>query len=373
MNAAPLVIVGLSGGVDSAVAAWRLLEAGYRVEGLHMINWDADDGYCTRVEDESTAAAVARHLGIVMHRANFAREYHDQVFVPFLAEYRAGRTPNPDVLCNRHIKFGIFLEWARRLGADAIATGHYARTAEIGGRPALLAAADQDKDQTYFLHAVSGAALRRTRFPLADWTKGQVRAAARQIGLPNYARPDSSGICFVGERPFRPFLARYLPQTPGAVEDPDGRVLGSHLGLHFYTLGQRSGLGIGGRRGAWNAPWYVVSKQPERNVLVVAQDSQHASLLATALEAETVHWIAGSPPAVPTQVRVRVRYRQSPVAATLITAWPRLRLRFHTPVRAVTPGQFAVIYAGEVCLGGGRIRSTVTLPVRRPAATATTS
>lgn len=355
MSAAPLVIVGLSGGVDSAVAAWLLQEAGWRVEGLHMINWEADDAYCTRVDDESAAAAVARHLGIVLHRANFARVYREQVFARFLSEYRAGRTPNPDVLCNRHIKFGAFLDWARRLGADAVATGHYARTAAIDGRPALLRAADAGKDQTYFLHAIRGEALRRATFPLGDWNKREVRAAARRIGLPNHARPDSTGICFIGERPFREFLAGHLPATPGAIEDPRGHMLGTHRGLHFYTLGQRAGLGIGGRRGARPAPWYVVAKRSARNVLVVAQDPDHALLLATGLEADAPHWIAGTPPPVPAQVRVRVRYRQAPVAATLLAARERIRLRFHAPVRAVTPGQYAVVYADDVCLGGGRI------------------
>ncbi|MGH8127543.1 MAG: tRNA 2-thiouridine(34) synthase MnmA [Gammaproteobacteria bacterium] len=361
MSESPLVIVGLSGGVDSAVAAWRLMEAGYRVEGLHMTNWEADDAYCTRVDDEASAAAAADHLGITLHRVNFAREYRQQVFDDFLAEYRAGRTPNPDVLCNRYIKFGVFLDWARRLGADAIATGHYARTGDIAGKPALLAAHDTAKDQTYFLHAISNAALERTLFPLGDFTKPEVRDLARRIGLPNFDRADSTGICFIGERPFRDFLAEYLPPEPGPIEDTAGDTLGEHPGLHFYTLGQRGGLGIGGRQNAEDSPWYVVDKDFARKALIVAQDAVHPRLLSTALQADRVHWIAGEPPPVPATVQVRVRYRQHPVAATLEHVGDTLSLRFDEPVRAITPGQYAVVYAGDVCLGGGRIITHDTL------------
>lgn len=366
MNKKPLVIVGLSGGVDSAVAAHLLLEAGYRVEGLHMTNWEADDAYCTRVDDEASAAAVAEHLGIVLHRANFAREYSERVFADFLAEYHAGRTPNPDVACNRHIKFDAFLDWALRLGSDYIATGHYARIEEIAGRPGLLTARDQGKDQTYFLHAVAGNALARTLFPLGDLSKPEVRSLARRISLPNYARRDSTGICFIGERPFREFLAEYLPTEPGPIEDVAGQEIGSHPGLHFYTFGQREGLGIGGRHNARDAPWYVVDKEPARNALVVAQDANHSRLLSLALEADRAHWIAGEPPPAPADVQVRVRYRQKPVAATLEAADETLRLRFHRPVRAVTPGQYAVVYAGDVCLGGGRILARQTLAEEVP-------
>jgi len=356
MSTAPLVIVGLSGGVDSAVAAWLLQESGCRVEGLHMTNWEADDAYCTRVDDEAAAAEVAEHLGIVLHRANFAREYRDRVFSDFLAEYRAGRTPNPDVLCNRHVKFDAFLDWALRLGADAIATGHYARCEEIGGRPGLLTAADAGKDQTYFLHAVPGNALGKALFPLGEMQKSEVRATARRIGLPNHARPDSTGICFIGERPFRSFLAEYVPEQPGPIEDTAGRRIGEHRGLHFYTLGQRGGLGIGGRRGAAEAPWYVVGKRQAEGVLVAAQDANHPLLLTTELEADRLHWVAGFPPPAPASVQVRVRHRQSPVPATLETVGDGvMRIRFAEPVRATTPGQYAVLYAGDVCLGGGRI------------------
>jgi tRNA-specific 2-thiouridylase len=357
----PLVMVGLSGGVDSAIAAHLLLEAGYRVEGLHMTNWEADDAYCTRVDDEANAAAVAEHLGIVLHRANFAREYRDQVFSDFLAEYRAGRTPNPDVLCNRYIKFGVFLDWARRLGADYIATGHYARIAEIAGKPGLLAGRDKNKDQSYFLHAVTGPALARTLFPLGEMSKPEVRAVARRIGLPNHARRDSTGICFIGERPFANFLSAYLPPTPGPIEDGAGHEIGTHKGLHFYTLGQRGGLGIGGRRGAKDAPWYVVDKDQARNVLRVSQDADDPLGLSSSMEADRVHWIAGEAPPMPARIQVRVRYRQTPVPATLAGAGEILRLRFRDPLRAVTPGQYVAVYAGDVCLGGGRIVARETL------------
>ncbi|MGH8273854.1 MAG: tRNA 2-thiouridine(34) synthase MnmA [Gammaproteobacteria bacterium] len=366
MQAKPLVIVGLSGGVDSAVAAHLLIEAGYRVEGLYMTNWEADDAYCTRVDDEASAVGVAEHLGIVLHRANFAREYGERVFTDFLAEYRAGRTPNPDVPCNRYIKFDAFLGWAHRLGADYIATGHYARIGEAARKPALLAAHDEHKDQTYFLHAIAGKALAHTLFPLGDMTKPEVRALARNIGLPNHDRRDSTGICFIGERPFRDFLAEYLPEAPGPIEDDAGRVLGEHRGLHFYTLGQREGLGIGGHRDTKDAPWYVVDKEFARNTLIVAQDADHPRLLATGLEADRLHWIADEPPPVPAEVQVRVRYRQKPVAATLEAADDTLRLHFHRPVRAVTPGQYTVVYAGDVCLGGGRIIARQTLAEEVP-------
>ena len=364
-TASPLIMVGLSGGVDSAVAAWRLMEAGYRVEGLHMTNWEADDAYCTRVDDEASAVAVADHLGITLHRVNFARDYRKQVFEDFLAEYRAGRTPNPDILCNRFIKFGVFLSWARRLGADAIATGHYARNADIQGRPGLLTAIDANKDQTYFLHAVSGEALERTLFPLGEFTKPEVRDLARQIGLPNYNRADSTGICFIGERPFRDFLSEFLPADPGPIEDTEGTLLGEHQGLHFYTLGQRGGLGIGGQPNAKDAPWYVLAKDFDRRALIVGQDPDHPRLMSAALKVDRVHWIAGEPPPVPAVLQVRVRYRQKPVDAVLENVdGDSFNLRFESPVRAVTPGQYAVLYAGDVCLGGGRIVTHTTLAGR---------
>ncbi|MDN5863650.1 MAG: tRNA 2-thiouridine(34) synthase MnmA [Gammaproteobacteria bacterium] len=370
---APLVIVGLSGGVDSAVSAHLLLEAGYRVEGLHMTNWEADDGYCTRVDDEAEAAAVAEHLGIVLHRANFTREYREEVFADFLAEYRAGRTPNPDVPCNRHIKFDAFFSWARRLGADAIATGHYARVEDIAGRPGLATAQDRNKDQTYFLHAVPGSALARTLFPLGDLSKPEVRDIARRIGLPNHARKDSTGICFIGERPFREFLAEYLPASPGDFVDTAGLKVGRHDGLHFYTFGQRGGLGIGGVAGKADAPWYIIGKDYDRNRLIVAQDPNHPRGMTTALKADRLHWIAGKAPPAPARVQLRVRYRQTPVEATLESVGKQsMQLRLAQPLRAVTPGQYAVLYAGDLCLGGGRIIARTTLadgaePVRADA------
>lgn len=351
------VIVGLSGGVDSAVAAALLLESGYRVEALHMVNWESDDAYCTRAEDEAAAAAVARHLGIVLHRANFAPAYRQWVFKDFLAEYRAGRTPNPDILCNRHIKFAAFLDWALRLGAGRIATGHYARVSTRNGQPTLMMAHDRNKDQTYFLHAVRREALTQTLFPLGELTKPEVRSIARRIGLPNHARPDSTGICFIGERPFRDFLSTYLANVPGPIETATGRVLGQHQGLHLYTLGQRGGLGIGGRRDALEAPWYVIDKDPTRRALVVAQNPVHPRLMALALKADRNHWIAGTPPPAPTEVNIRIRHRQTPVPAVLDIRDALMYLEFFAPVRAVVPGQYAVVYTGEICLGGGRIIS----------------
>ncbi len=350
-----LVIVGLSGGVDSAVSAALLLESGYRVEALHMVNWESDDAYCTRVEDEAAAAAVARHLGIVLHRANFAPVYRQWVFKDFLDEYRAGRTPNPDILCNRHIKFSAFLNWALRLGAGKIATGHYARVNIGNGQPRLMMAQDRNKDQTYFLHAVRREALAQTLFPLGDLIKSEVRSIARKIGLPNHARPDSTGICFIGERPFRDFLSTYLAEIPGPIETETGQVLGRHRGLHFYTLGQRSGLGIGGRRDAIEAPWYVISKDQSRRALIVAQNPVHPRLMALALQADRIHWIAGAPPVVPTEVSIRIRHRQTPVPAMLDIRNSLIHLEFLNPLRAVAPGQYAVVYRGETCLGGGRI------------------
>ena len=350
------IVVAMSGGVDSSVAASLLLRQGYDVQGLFMSNWDEDeDGYCTAAEDFQDARSVCEQLGIPLHRVSFAGEYRERVFAYFLEEYRAGRTPNPDVLCNREIKFGVALRYAERLGAQYFATGHYARLLAGEDGPQLLKARDAAKDQSYFLHAVDPRELARTLMPLGELEKSAVRARARSAGLPVFDKPDSTGICFIGERPFRDFLAQYLPPEPGPIETPEGELLGEHQGLHFYTLGQRGGLGIGGKPGAADAPWYVVAKDFERKTLVAAQAPDPPRLLPTSLEADRVHWIAEEPPPVPAAVQVRVRYRQKPVAASLEQAEGTLRLRFARPVRAVTPGQYAVIYAGDVCLGGGRI------------------
>jgi tRNA-specific 2-thiouridylase len=361
------IVVGLSGGVDSAVSAWLLKQQGHEVVGLFMKNWEDDDGeHCTSRQDWLDAAAVADVIGIDVEHVNFAAEYKDRVFAEFLREHRAGRTPNPDVLCNAEIKFKAFLDHALRLGADAIATGHYARVREHGGRCELLAGVDPAKDQSYFLHRLSQAQLARTRFPVGALTKAEVRRIAAEVGLPNAAKKDSTGICFIGERPFREFLQRYLAHAPGDIVDEHGRRLGRHLGLSFYTLGQRQGLGIGGVRRAGtaaeaarpageHAPWYVAAKDLARNRLVVVQGHDHPHLLARALDAIDLHWIAGTPPA-PGRYAARTRYRQTAAASTLaLAAGGGGTLRFDAPQWALTPGQSAVVYDGEVCLGGGVI------------------
>lgn len=348
------IIVGLSGGVDSAVAALRLLEAGHQVEGLFMQNWAEDEeGYCQAAEDFQDARAVCELLGIPLHRVDFSREYRERVFAAFLDGYRDGVTPNPDVLCNREIKFGSFLGHARRLGAELIATGHYAST---DGDGRLLRAADAGKDQTYFLHAVDRAALRVTRFPLGDLHKSEVRAIAKASGLPNHDRKDSTGICFIGERPFAEFLGRYLPDQPGAIEGPGGEVLGRHEGLSRYTLGQRQGLQIGGVAGRPDAPWYVAGKDSARNVLLVVQGHDHPALFHRRLAARDPHWIEGAPPPFPLECTARTRHRQ-PDQPCRVTAGRDggLEVEFRQPQRALTPGQFVVFYAGDTCLGGATI------------------
>lgn len=354
------VIVGLSGGVDSAVAAWQLMQAGWRVEGLHMVNWEDEDSYCTRADDDAMATAVAKHLGIVLHRANFSEVYREKVFRPFLAEYGRGLTPNPDVLCNRHVKFSAFLSWAERLGASCIATGHYARVSSQNGSAYLCRATDESKDQTYFLHAVSSEALSKTLFPLGTLRKTQVRKIAEDIGLPNFARPDSTGICFIGERPFADFLSNYLDDVPGPVRTEAGQILGQHRGLHRYTLGQRAGIGIGGVQGARAAPWYVIGKDLGTNTLTISQDRNHPQLMIVEAEAHHAHWIQGQPNAG-ASLLVQTRYRQNAVSAVVESVSPRLKLKFQQPVRAATPGQYAVLYAGDICLGGGQIISTKSL------------
>ncbi|MEM7217504.1 MAG: tRNA 2-thiouridine(34) synthase MnmA [Pseudomonadota bacterium] len=352
------VLVGMSGGVDSSVAAALLLEQGYAVEGLFMKNWDEDDGteYCTAEADLADARRVAEQLGIVLHTANFAHEYWEQVFEAFLAEYAAGRTPNPDVLCNREIKFAQFIDYAETLGATWIATGHYARWQD--GR--LAKARDGNKDQTYFLQDVPLARLRRCLFPLGELTKPEVRALASRHGFANHAKKDSTGICFIGERRFADFLARYLPERPGAIVTTSGRTLGTHRGLPYYTLGQRQGLGIGGQAGTGDAPWYVCAKDEPRNALVVSQDPR--ALERDWLRVEGINWL-GDPaldplasPAAPGTLRAKVRYRQPDQDVEISPAADGgALLRFAAPQRAVTPGQYACLYSEDLCLGGGRI------------------
>ena len=351
------VIVGMSGGVDSAVAALLLRDAGYSVQGLFMSNWEDDDGYCTTAEDFQDARRVSEVLDIPLHRVSFAGEYRDRVFTLFLQEYAAGRTPNPDVLCNREIKFGICLEYMQRLGAAWIATGHYARIRRTSGGVQLLKAADLAKDQSYFLHSVPQAALAKTLFPLGDLRKAEVRRMAHFAGLPVFDKPDSTGICFIGERPFQEFLSSHLHTEAGPIETADGRIVGEHRGLELYTLGQRSGLKVGGRAGAAAAPWYVADKIIARNALIVVQDQDHPLLLSDSFSVEHVHWIdAGEAANPPIECAVKTRYRQGDLSCRVhVGAGRTWRVTLERPARAVTPGQYAVFYDGERCLGGGVI------------------
>ena len=355
------LIVGISGGVDSAVAALLLVRDGHEVQGLHMNNWDDDDQYCKAAEDYRDARKVCADLGIPLHRVNFAREYREQVFDDFLNEYRRGGTPNPDVVCNRQIKFGAFIDYAMRLGADRIATGHYAQIERSGTTVKLLKGLDANKDQTYFLHAVKANALSRSIFPIGGYTKAEVRRLANDYGFANHAKRDSTGICFIGERPFREFLSGYLPAQPGRIETPDGNYVGTHDGLMYYTLGQRQGLKIGGRRGYDAAPWYVAGKNLASNTLLVVQDHEHPLLWSSSLVATNLHWIAGSPPAADFDCHVRTRYRQTEAACRVqVYADGAVGISFREPQWAVTPGQYAVLYGEEECLGGGPIQSSDT-------------
>jgi len=352
-----VIIVGLSGGVDSAVAALLLREQGHEVQGLFMANWDDDDNYCTVSADYQDALAVCRELDIPLHRVDFAAEYRQRVFDYFLTEYRAGRTPNPDVLCNREIKFGVCLQHVRRLGGTRFATGHYAKRIEGPTGVELHKARDAGKDQSYFLHALELEQLDAALFPLGDWLKPEVRDKARSAGLPIHDKPDSTGICFIGERPFREFLGQYLADSPGPIETPQGERLGRHRGLAFYTLGQRGGLEIGGRAGHAEEAWYVARKDIARNTLIVVQGHDHPLLLASEVITGRPHWLI-DPPTEALVCAVKLRYRQSDQPC-VVTSLPGggLRIVCDTPQRAVTPGQFAVLYAGERCLGGAVIEA----------------
>jgi tRNA-specific 2-thiouridylase len=356
------VVLGMSGGVDSSVAAWLLKQQGYEVIGLFMKNWedDDDDEYCSTRQDWIDAVSVADVVGVDIEAVNFASEYKDRVFAEFLREYEAGRTPNPDVLCNAEIKFKAFLDHALTLGADHIATGHYARVREHHGRFELLKAVDASKDQSYFLHRLNQTQLSRTLFPLGEIHKTEIRRIADELKLPNAGKKDSTGICFIGERPFRDFLNRYLSFRPGPMKTADGEVVGEHVGLSFYTLGQRKGIGLGGSRKHRDAdgnhePWYVARKDIGTNTLYVVQGHDHPWLLSPSLEAGQLSWIAGHPPD-DGRLHAKTRYRQADVACGLrMSGKDRLNLQFDQAQWAVTPGQSAVLYDGEVCLGGGII------------------
>lgn len=351
------VIVGMSGGVDSSVSALLLMQQGYTVEGLFMKNWDEDDGteYCTAKQDLADAEAVCQKLGIPLHTANFAAEYWDNVFEHFLAEYKAGRTPNPDILCNREIKFKVFLQYAKILGGDYIATGHYVRREQQGDHTFLLKGLDNNKDQSYFLHAVGEAEFAQTLFPVGELEKPEVRRLAEEHDLVTHNKKDSTGICFIGERRFKDFLEQYLPAQPGTMETDTGQVIGQHNGLMYYTIGQRQGLGIGGVKGANEEPWFVLEKDLERNVLVVGQ-GEHKSLYKLKLDADQSHWINSPPTSTSLHCHAKTRYRQPDQACTVtIQAEGSLTVVFDQPQRAITPGQSVVFYQGERCLGGAVI------------------
>ena len=368
MTHKPRVVVGLSGGVDSAVSAYLLKEQGFEVIGVFMKNWEDDDDseYCASNIDFLDAASVADVLGIEIEHVNFAEEYKDRVFAEFLREYQGGRTPNPDILCNAEIKFKAFLDHAMRLGAEKIATGHYARVREIDGQFQLLKGLDASKDQSYFLHRLNQAQLSKTLFPVGELEKTEVRRIADAIGLPNAKKKDSTGICFIGERPFREFLNRYIANEPGPIKNELGQRIGEHVGLSFYTLGQRQGLGIGGlkakgqeRGGGEHTPWFVARKDLATNTLYVVQGHDHPWLLSSALTADNLSWCAGSAPEK-AHFGAKTRYRQADAGCAFATSASMMQLSFTEPQWAVTPGQSAVLYDGEVCLGGGIIASAET-------------
>lgn len=356
------VIVGMSGGVDSSVAAYLLSQQGYQVEGLFMKNWDEDDGteYCTAKDDLKDAQSVCDSLGIHLHTANFAAEYWDQVFEHFLQEYRLGRTPNPDVLCNREIKFKAFLDYAKHLGADFIATGHYAQRVDEGERTFLYKGKDSSKDQSYFLHQVGETELKQSLFPLGDLEKTKVRTLAESLGLVTADKKDSTGICFIGERRFKDFLQNYLPSKPGDIETDEGQIIGTHQGLMYYTLGQRQGLGIGGTSQYSELPWFVADKDIERNVLVVVQGANHPKLFRQHLIVYQPFWISGQAPKFDQRLMAKIRYRQQDQACRMLpyqNARGRtgFQVLFDQPQKAVTPGQSIVFYQDDCCLGGGVI------------------
>ena len=362
-TASKKVIVGMSGGVDSSVSAYLLKEQGYQVEGLFMKNWEEDDNdeYCAAADDLEDAQAVADKLGIELHTINFAAEYWDNVFEYFLAEYKAGRTPNPDIMCNKEIKFKAFLEFAAEdLGADYIATGHYVRRRYHDGHWQMLRGLDDNKDQSYFLYTLDEAQVAKTLFPVGEIEKPRVREIALEQGLVTHDKKDSTGICFIGERKFKDFLSQYLPAQPGVIETAEGEEIGQHDGLMYHTLGQRKGLHIGGLKEHGDEPWYVVEKDVERNVLIVGQGADHPRLYSNGLIANQMHWVDRTPLATPVRAVVKTRYRQADIPCSVTPlSDDSVRVEFDTPQKAVTPGQSAVFYQDEVCLGGGIIESYI--------------
>lgn len=363
MNSKIRVIVGMSGGVDSSVSAYLLQQQGYDVVGLFMKNWEEDDNeeYCSAASDLADAQAVCDKLGIKLLTINFAAEYWDNVFEHFLAEYRAGRTPNPDILCNKEIKFKAFLDYAAEdLGADYIATGHYVRKREQNGKVELLRGLDKNKDQSYFLYTLSEAQISKSLFPVGELEKPQVRKIAEQLDLVTATKKDSTGICFIGERKFRDFLARYLPAQSGFIRTVDGEVIGEHQGLMYHTLGQRKGLGIGGLKNADETPWYVVDKDIAHNELIVAQGHDHPALFSGGLIAGQLHWVDRQPLTTSLRCTVKTRYRQQDIPCQINPInEQQIEVIFDEPVAAVTPGQSAVFYSNEVCLGGGIIEERI--------------
>ncbi|GAA5215166.1 tRNA 2-thiouridine(34) synthase MnmA [Corallincola platygyrae] len=362
-NSQTKVIVGMSGGVDSSVSAYLLLQQGYQVEGLFMKNWEEDDNdeYCAAAEDLADAQAVCDKLGIELHTINFAAEYWDNVFEYFLAEYKAGRTPNPDIMCNREIKFKAFLEFAaEELGADYIATGHYVRRTDRDGHWQMQRGLDTNKDQSYFLYTLAEKHIAQTLFPVGELEKPEVRRIAEEQGLVTAKKKDSTGICFIGERKFRDFLAKYLPAQPGAIVTVDGETIGEHQGLMYHTLGQRKGLGIGGLKNSNDNPWYVVDKDLERNELIVAQGHDHPRLFSNGLIADQLHWVDRKGPQGELRCTVKTRYRQTDVPCVLKrTEEDKIEVIFDEPQAAVTPGQSVVVYLEDVCLGGAIIDSPI--------------
>ncbi len=363
MNTSPKVVVGMSGGVDSSVSAYLLQQQGYQVVGLFMKNWEEDDTdeYCSAAVDLADAQAVCDKLNIKLYTINFAAEYWDNVFEHFLSEYKAGRTPNPDILCNKEIKFKAFLEYAAQdLGADYIATGHYVRKRTTGDKVELLRGVDNNKDQSYFLYTLSEDQVRQSLFPVGELEKPQVRKIAEQLGLATASKKDSTGICFIGERKFSDFLARYLPAQAGAIRTLDGHIIGKHQGLMYHTLGQRKGLGIGGLKQADDTPWYVVDKDIKNNELIVAQGHDHPALFSDGLIAQQLHWVDRKAVTKSFTCTVKTRYRQQDIQCQVNPiSEDKIEVIFANPVAAVTPGQSAVFYQDEVCLGGGIIEERI--------------